>query len=82
MLYEVITYLPGLVRFEQFRDQDVLDVGCGVGNDLSRFVKAGARVTGIDLAEHSIELARRNFEYRGLEGDFRVMNGEDMQLLV
>jgi ubiquinone/menaquinone biosynthesis C-methylase UbiE len=61
-----------------YAGKKVLDVGCGVGNDLSRFARGGAEVTGIDLAEHSIELAADNFRFRELEGDFRVMNGEQM----
>ena len=76
--YDMAVELIGQLALEP--GSRVLDVGCGVGNDLSRFVKAGARVTGIDLAEHSIELAKRNFEFRELPGKFLVMNGEDMEL--
>jgi ubiquinone/menaquinone biosynthesis C-methylase UbiE len=36
-------------------------------------------VTGIDLAEISIELARKNFEGNALPVDLRVMNGEALQ---
>ena len=53
-------------------------MGCGVGNDLSRFVRGGADVVGIDLAEHSIELAKKNFKLRKLSGDFFLMDGENM----
>lgn len=74
--YEKLDYLPGAVRFGRFAGKTVLDLGCGVGNDLARFAKAGAIVTGIDLAEHSIQLARDNFRFRGLEGEFMQMNGE------
>jgi ubiquinone/menaquinone biosynthesis C-methylase UbiE len=54
-------------------------VGCGVGNDLTRFAKGQAHVVGIDLAQHSIDLAETNFAQRGLTGDFAVMNGEAMR---
>lgn len=76
--YEKLDYLPKVVDFSAYAGQKVLDVGCGVGNDLSRFARGGAEVVGIDLAGHSIELARSNFEQRGLDGRFLVMNGEDM----
>ena len=76
--FEKLHYLPKLVNFESFSDKHVLDVGCGVGNDLSRFSRSGAKVVGIDLAEHSIDLARKNFNLRALEGEFFVMDGEDM----
>jgi SAM-dependent methyltransferase len=41
-----------------------------------RFARGGARVTGIDLAESAIELARANFAQQGLTADLRVANGE------
>lgn len=77
--FDKLHYLPRLVDFTGYADQRVLDVGCGVGNDLSRFARGGADVFGIDLAEHSIELAQTNFSLRGLRGQFKVMNGEQMQ---
>ncbi|MGH6943593.1 MAG: class I SAM-dependent methyltransferase [Geminicoccaceae bacterium] len=77
--FEKLHYLPRLVDFEGYPGKRVLDVGCGVGNDLARFARAGASVVGIDLAEHSIELARRNFEQRGLAGELHVMDGEQME---
>ena len=76
--FEKLHYLPKLVDFAGYAGQSVLDVGCGVGNDLSRFARGGARVTGIDLAPHSIELAKKNFSQRGLQGEFLVMDGEHM----
>lgn len=74
--YEKLHYLPALVDFGAWAGSRLLDVGCGVGNDLSRFARGGAICTGIDLAPHSIQLARSNFEQRGLQADFHVMNGE------
>lgn len=78
--FEKLSYLPRLVQFDAYPRRRVLDVGCGVGNDLSRFARGGAEVVGIDLAETSIDLAQRNFQQRGLAGEFHVMNGEAMTL--
>lgn len=77
--FEKLAYLAQLVDFSGYPGQRVLDVGCGVGNDLSRFARGGAEVVGIDLAERSIELARQNFELRGLRGEFYVMDGEQLE---
>lgn len=76
--FEKLHYLPRLVDFNGFAGKSILDVGCGVGNDLSRFARGAAEVYGIDLAERSIELARENFRLRELQGTFEVMNGEEM----
>ncbi len=80
--FEKLHYLPKLVDFNGFAGQRVLDLGCGVGNDLSRFAKGGAKVVGADLAAHSIDLAKSNLEQRGLTGEFYVMNGENLDFEV
>lgn len=77
--FEKLEYLAKIVDFAGYPGKTVLDVGCGVGNDLSRFAKGGSIVTGIDIAPHSIELAKSNFQQRELRGEFHVMNGESME---
>jgi ubiquinone/menaquinone biosynthesis C-methylase UbiE len=76
--FEKLHYLPKVVDFSGFAGKDLLDVGCGLGNDTARFAAGGARVTGIDLAARAVDLARQNFAQRGLTGRFEVMNGEAM----
>ena len=77
--FEKLDYLPRVVDFSAYRGKELLEVGCGVGTDLVRFARAGAQVTGVDLAPTAIELARRNFVQQGLEADLRVMNGQALQ---
>lgn len=77
--FEKLHYLPRLVDFNGFATQRLLDVGCGLGNDLSRFARGGAIVTGIDVSPKAIELSRANFAHRGLQGEFAVMNGEALE---
>ncbi len=74
--FEKLHYLPLLVDFAGFSGKSLLEVGCGLGNDLARFARGGAVVTGIDIAPKAIELSKANFSQRGLQGQFRVMNGE------
>jgi len=76
--FEKLHYLPRVVQFAGYAGKRLLDVGCGLGNDAARFAKGGARVTCIDLAPRAIELARANFQQRGLAADFHVMDGESM----
>ena len=64
--FDKLRYLPEIVRFDGFADNQILEVGCGVGTDLVRFAKGGAYVTGVDLAERSIELAALNTEINGV----------------
>lgn len=73
-------YLPERVNFAGYSGLRVLDIGCGLGNDLSRFARGGANVVGVDLSERAVALSRENFEQRNLHGDFHVMNGEALDL--
>lgn len=77
--FDKLNYLPKLVDFENgFKGKKILEIGCGVGIDLARFAAGGAKVTGIDLSETAIDLARKNFAARNLTGNFLLMNGEDL----
>lgn len=76
--FEKLDYLPVLVDYGAYTNKTVLDVGCGLGTDLSRFAEGQAQVTGIDISPDAINLAKTNFKQRGHHGDFIVMNGEAM----
>jgi ubiquinone/menaquinone biosynthesis C-methylase UbiE len=77
--FDKLRYLPKLVDFNVYSGKTLLEIGCGVGIDLVRFAKGGAQVTGVDLAEVSVDLARKNFSQRGLNAELRVMNGEALE---
>lgn len=76
--FEKLHHLLRLVDFDGYAGRRVLEVGCGAGVDLARFARGGAIVTGVDLAESAIALARANFEQQGLPGDFKVADGEHL----
>jgi SAM-dependent methyltransferase len=74
--FEKLAYLPRLVDFDAFQGCALLEIGCGVGTDLIRFAQGGAIVTGVDLAETAVSLARQNFAHHLLPADLRQMDGE------
>ncbi len=76
--FEKLHHLLRLVKFDGYRGQRVLEVGCGAGTDLVRFAKGGAIVTGVDVASSAIALARQNFAHEGLEADLREADGEQL----
>ena len=53
------------------RGRRVLDVGCGGGIFSEALASAGAEVTGIDMAERQLHVARRHSEGAGLAVDYR-----------
>ncbi len=74
--FEKLHHLLRLVPFDGLAGQAVLDLGCGTGVDLVRFARGGAIVTGADLADSAITLARQNVAHRGLQAHLVVADGE------
>jgi ubiquinone/menaquinone biosynthesis C-methylase UbiE len=76
--FEKLHHLLELIDFDEWKGQDVLDVGCGAGVEVVRFARAGARVTGVDIAASAIALARQNLEQQGLSARLDVADGEQL----
>lgn len=76
--FEKLHHLLELIHFDEWKGKDVLDVGCGAGVEVVRFARAGARVTGVDIAQSAITLARQNLEQQGLTARLDVADGEHL----
>ncbi len=62
----------------QIAGQRVLDIGCGGGLLSEALAALGAQVTGIDLSEELIEVARMHAKRAGLEIDYRRISAEHL----
>jgi len=67
--FDKLAYLPRLVNFEGYAGARLLEIGSGIGTDLVRFARGGARVCGVDLSDTALRLARRNLEFNGHRPD-------------
>ena len=76
--YATEWHIPNVVEFERWRDRDVLEVGCGLGTDGVNFARHGARYTGVDLTEASIELVRERFALEGMPAELRTADAENL----
>ena len=56
--FDKLAYLPQVIDFNGYRGKRLVEVGCGVGTDLVRFARGGARVIGVDLSETAVGLAQ------------------------
>jgi 2-polyprenyl-6-hydroxyphenyl methylase/3-demethylubiquinone-9 3-methyltransferase len=56
--------------------KDVLDVGCGGGILAEAMAREGARVTGIDLSEKALGVARLHGLESGVEVDYELVSAE------
>lgn len=66
--YDKEWHIPGVARFDQFRNKRVLEIGCGVGADACEFVKHAARYTGVDLTLAAVQLTTAHLKAKGLNG--------------
>lgn len=57
--------------------KSILDVGCGGGILTESLASKGASVTGIDMAELSLEVARMHLHESGLDIDYQLSTVED-----
>lgn len=57
---------------------DVLDVACGTGNLAIPAARAGASLSGVDIAENLIVQARERAAAENLQADFRVGDAEQL----
>lgn len=75
------TYEPftdRIARYPNWRGKRVLEIGVGLGKDFSRFVRNGARATGIDLSAKSLELTKKRLELFNLKGNLCIADAENL----
>lgn len=58
------------------KGKKVLDIGCGGGILSEAMATAGADVTGIDMAEMSLDVARMHLHESGLQVDYQLTTAE------
>jgi len=76
--YQKEVILPNLLRLMDIgRGDKVLDLACGPGFFSKEFIKAGAKVLGIDISSELIGVARESAP----EGEFQVSNAESLPFI-
>lgn len=65
-------------RHSPLRDRAVIDVGCGGGLLSEGMAALGARVTGIDLSDKALGVARLHLLESGQHVDYRRISAEEM----
>jgi S-adenosylmethionine-dependent methyltransferase len=66
--------IPWLDRARPLRRTRVLEIGCGTGSSTVALAEQGANVTGIDIDEDALEVARDRCRLYGVEAEFRTLN--------
>jgi SAM-dependent methyltransferase len=74
--YELEPEILAFADFASAAGLRVLEVGVGMGADLVRWARAGARVTGVDLTDRAVGIARRRLADEGLDATVEVADAE------
>lgn len=78
--YFVEPHILRFAQFERWRGKRVLEIGCGIGTDTTRFARAGANVTAVDLSTHSLEIARQRMKVYGVADRVHFASGSAEEL--
>jgi 2-polyprenyl-3-methyl-5-hydroxy-6-metoxy-1,4-benzoquinol methylase len=73
------TIVPWIDAATPLRAARVLEIGCGTGSSTVALAEQGARVTGVDIDEGALAVARDRFEACGLDGDLRLLNADELK---
>lgn len=76
--YRAQPFMDRVAGFRRYRGKDLLEIGCGLGTDLLQFARGGARVTGVDLTENSVDLVRRRFALERLPVNALMADAENL----
>src|SRR5207245_8826295 len=76
--YDKEWHIPEAADFAGARGLRMLEIGCGMGTAGAQFAKAEADYTGVDLTDASIELARKRFDFCGLQGNFHSSDADKL----
>ena len=78
--YKYHFYLPDLFNWiaAQKPGAQLLEIGCGMGTDLIQLARRNLKVTGIDLTEEGITLAKKRFDLYNLPAELKIDDAENL----
>ena len=71
--------VPWLDSVRPLRGSTILEIGCGTGPSTVALAEQGAEVTGIDLNERSLNVAKDRLGAHELDGHFHLANAREIK---
>lgn len=83
-LFERLSYnrnriAPWLNKVKSLQGANILEIGCGTGISTLALTEQGANVTGIDVDEGALNVARDRMRLAGFETELLLINADDIQ---
>lgn len=72
------TVIPWLNDAKPLMGANILEIGCGTGSSTVALAEQGAKVTGIDISERSLIVAKERCQVYGLKADFVNVNATEV----
>jgi len=76
--YRVEPHILDFANHKEWKNKDVLEIGCGIGTDAIRFLKSGANYTATELSYESAEIAKKRFDVYDYDADIHIGNAETL----
>ncbi len=57
--YFVENHILKFAGFKNYKNKNVLEIGCGIGTDACEFIKNGAKYYGVEYSEKSLEITKQ-----------------------
>ncbi len=71
-------YIPWICKNIDLKGKRILEIGCGTGSSTVALAEQKANVTGIDLDEDSLKVAKDRMDVYGLKAEFICANANDV----
>lgn len=71
--------IPWLDSVSTLQDKRILEIGCGTGSSTVALAEQGAKVTGIDIDEGALSVAKERTRIYGVDAEFRVLNANEIE---
>lgn len=70
--------IPWLDNAASLSNKSILEIGCGTGSSTVALAEQGARITGIDIDEGALLVARERAQLHGVAAHFQILNAKDL----
>lgn len=70
--------IPWLDNATALQDKRILEVGCGTGSSTIALAEQGAKISGIDIDEGALVVARERADVYGMDVEFRTVNAQNL----